>query len=101
MPDAPMHRNDEPAYAGIPTFGKLPLELDPANLAGVDVAILGAPTDELVSYRPGTRFGPRAIRAGDPIGWSPPSMPNMDVGVEDRKSTRLNSSHATLSRMPS
>ena len=23
------------------------------------------------------------------------------VGVEDRKSTRLNSSHATLSRMPS
>jgi agmatinase len=82
LPDNPMHRNDEPAFAGITTFSKLPLVLDPADLAGVDVAVLGAPTDELVSYRPGTRFGPRAIRAGDPIGWSPASMPNMDVGVD-------------------
>ena len=75
-------RPNEAAYAGIPTFGKLPLVLDPAGLVGADVAILGAPTDELVSYRPGARFGPRAIRASDPIGWSPPSMPNMDVGAD-------------------
>ena len=75
-------RPNEAAYAGIPTFGKLPLVLDPAGLAGIDVAILGAPTDELVSDRPGARFGPRAIRASDPIGWSPPSMPNMDVGAD-------------------
>ena len=34
---------------------------DPAELAGVDVAVVGAPTDDLVSDRPGTRFGPRAI----------------------------------------
>jgi agmatinase len=35
----------------------------------VDVAILGAPTDDLTSDRPGTRFGPRAIRAaGCPPG---------------------------------
>jgi arginase family enzyme len=27
------------------------------------VAVVGAPTDDLVSDRPGTRFGPRAIRA--------------------------------------
>jgi agmatinase len=75
-------RPDEAAYAGISTFGKLPLVLDPSDLAGADVAILGAPTDELVSYRPGARFGPRAIRASDPIGWSPASMPNMDVGAD-------------------
>ena len=57
MPDQPMHRNDEPAFAGITTFGKLPLVLDAGDLGGVDVAILGAPSDELVSYRPGTRVG--------------------------------------------
>lgn len=75
-------RPDEPAYAGIQTFGKLPLVLDPQELQGNDVAILGAPIDELVSYRPGARFGPRAIRQSDPIGWAPPSMPNMDVGLD-------------------
>ena len=82
MPEDHIHRNEEPAYAGISTFAKLPLVLDPADLAGVDVAILGAPSDELVSYRPGARFGPRAIRAADPIGWTPVSMPNMDVGLD-------------------
>lgn len=77
-----VNRPDEPAYAGIQTFGKLPLILDPAELPGNDVAIIGAPIDELVSYRPGARFGPRAIRQSDPIGWSPSSMPNMDVGLD-------------------
>jgi len=75
-------RPDEPAYAGIQTFAKLPLVLDADALAGVDAAILGAPIDELVSFRPGARFGPRAIRQSDPIGWSPTSMPNMDVGLD-------------------
>lgn len=77
-----VNRPDEAAYAGIPTFGKLPLVLDAADLGGVDAAIIGAPIDELVSYRPGARFGPRAIRQSDPIGWAPPSMPNMDVGLD-------------------
>jgi agmatinase len=77
-----VHRDDEPAYAGISTFSKCPLVLDPAELAGVDVAVLGAPIDELVSYRPGARFGPRAIRQSDPIAWAPVSMPNMDVGID-------------------
>lgn len=31
-------------------------------LAGVDVAVLGIPTDDAVSYRSGARFGPGAIR---------------------------------------
>ena len=82
MPRTNVNRPDEPAYAGLATFAKLPLVLDAEGLRGADVAIVGAPTDELVSYRPGARFGPRAIRASDPIAWSPPSMPNMDVGVD-------------------
>jgi agmatinase len=52
-----------PDYAGLPTFGGLPYTEDPAELAGVDAAIIGAPIDELASDRPGTRQGPRAIRA--------------------------------------
>jgi agmatinase len=60
---------DKPDYAGLLTFAGLPYTQDAADLAGVDVAIVGAPTDDLVSDRPGTRFGPRAIRAaGCPPG---------------------------------
>jgi agmatinase len=33
------------------------------DLAGVDVAVMGFPYDGAVTYRPGTRLGPRAIRA--------------------------------------
>ena len=54
---------EKPDYAGLLTFGTLPYTQDPAELEGVDVAIVGAPTDDLVSDRAGARFGPRAIRA--------------------------------------
>ncbi|MGL6278503.1 MAG: agmatinase [Gaiella sp.] len=54
---------DKPDYAGLLTYSGLPYTEDPAELDGVDVAIVGAPLDDLVSDRPGTRFGPRAIRA--------------------------------------
>jgi len=35
---------------------------DAATLAGVDVVIVGAPFDGGTSHRPGTRFGPQAMR---------------------------------------
>ena len=57
---------DKPDYAGLLTFAGMPYTQDPAELDGVDVAVVGAPTDDLVSDRPGTRFGPRAIRACEP-----------------------------------
>lgn len=53
----------KPEYAGLLTFAGLPYTEDPAELHGVDAAIVGAPMDDLTSGRPGTRFGPRAIRA--------------------------------------
>ena len=59
---------DKPDYAGLLTFGGLPYTQDARELDGVDAAVVGAPTDDLVSDRPGTRFGPRAIRAAS----SPP-----------------------------
>jgi agmatinase len=76
-----VNRPNEPSYAGLGTFDKLPLVLDPNDLAGVDVAILGAPIDETTVGRPGTRFGPRAIRLADPAGagdW----RPHMELGVD-------------------
>src|SRR5438874_363419 len=82
MPGMQVNRPNEPAYAGINAFMKLPVVLDPGGLAGVDVAIVGAPIDDAVSYRPGARFAPRAIRGVDESGGSPPSMPNMDLGVD-------------------
>src|SRR5690349_7756156 len=82
MPRMQVNRPHEPAFAGINAFMKLPVVLDPADLAGVDVAIVGAPIDEAVSQRPGARFGPRAIRGADVSGGSPPSSPNMDLGID-------------------
>ncbi|MFC3688025.1 agmatinase [Aquipuribacter hungaricus] len=38
---------------------------DPASMAGADVVVLGAPFDGGTSHRPGTRFGPYAIRTTD------------------------------------
>jgi agmatinase len=54
---------EKPDYAGLMSFAGLPYTEDPAELVGADVAIVGAPMDELTSDAPGTRFGPRAIRA--------------------------------------
>jgi agmatinase len=60
---------EKPDFTGLLSFAGQPYTEDAAELAGVDVAIVGAATDDLVSDRPGTRFGPRAIRAaGCPPG---------------------------------
>lgn len=50
-----------PRYAGPDTFARLPT-LDAVERASV--AVVGVPFDSGVSYRPGARFGPAAVRAG-------------------------------------
>ncbi len=50
-----------PRFAGAPTFARLP-RLD--EVERWDVAILGIPFDSGVTYRPGARFGPQAVRQG-------------------------------------
>jgi agmatinase len=69
--------DDKPDYAGLLTFGGAPYTQDASELAGVDVAIVGAPMDDLVSDRPGARFGPRAIRAA-----SCPPGPHLEAKVD-------------------
>ena len=77
----PLHRwrefGEKPDYAGLLSFSGMPYTEDAAELAGADVAIVGAPTDDLVSDRPGARFGPRAIRAA-----SAPPGPHLEVGID-------------------
>ena len=68
---------DKPDYAGLLTYAGVPYTQDPAELAGVDIAVIGAPTDDLVSDRPGTRFGPRAIRAA-----SCPPGPHLEAKID-------------------
>jgi len=75
---------DKPDYAGLLTFSALPYTQDPAELVGVDVAIVGAPTDDLVSDRPGARFAPRAIRAA-----SCPPGPHLETGIDATKVLRI------------
>ncbi len=56
--------DDGPAYLGPTTFCRVPLLKSTQDLDEVrpDVAVVGAPWDDGVSYRPGARFGPRAVR---------------------------------------
>lgn len=51
----------QPPFSGITTFGRLPHTTD-INDQEIDLAILGIPFDSLVTFRPGARFGPNAIR---------------------------------------
>ncbi|MBS9715338.1 agmatinase [Pseudohalocynthiibacter aestuariivivens] len=48
-------------FVGISTFGKSPYQPD-WDAIDADIAILGAPYDFGTQWRPGARFGPRAIR---------------------------------------
>ena len=80
----PRGHEEKPDYAGLLTYGAMPYTQDPAELAGVDVAIVGAPTDDLVSDRPGTRYGPRAIRAA-----SCPPGPHLEAKVDAFEALRV------------
>jgi agmatinase len=76
-PEARWARYGKPDYAGLLTFAGVVYTEDPAELAGFDVAVVGAPMDDLVSDRPGTRLAPRAIR-----GASSTSGPHLEAGVD-------------------
>jgi agmatinase len=74
----------KPPYAGLATFASFPWSEDADELAGIDVAIVGAPFDSLASDRVGTRDGPRAIRlASRPLG------PEVGSGVDPEERLRL------------
>jgi agmatinase len=66
----PIDTTKTPRFAGPPTFGLLPRR---DEVGHCDVVIAGVPFDSGVSYRPGARFGPAAVRQGSRLlrPWHP------------------------------
>ena len=74
--ESPYGTQAEPTYSGVTSFLRRRYSKD---LDGVDVAIVGVPFDVATTGRPGTRFGPRAIRAASAmLAWCPPYAWNAD-----------------------
>jgi agmatinase len=72
---------DLPTYVGPLTFARLPWVTDPEEIRAraVDVAVVGAPFDDMVTHRSGARFGPRAIREAQ---YSSGSLNSLQLGIE-------------------
>jgi agmatinase len=68
-----------PRYAGLTTFARLPRAED---VDAFDVAVVGVPFDSGVTYRPGARFGPSAIRQASRL--LRPYNPALDVSPFQR-----------------
>ncbi|WP_420859505.1 agmatinase [Marivivens marinus] len=60
MPNQPLGGNEMPRFGGPNTFMRLPAA---ETAQGLDVAFVGVPMDIGASWRAGTRFGPKSIRA--------------------------------------
>ena len=63
-----------PRFAGPSTFARLPRR---DEVERCDVAVVGVPFDSGVTYRPGARFGPAAVRQGSRL--LRPYHPGLDV----------------------
>jgi agmatinase len=75
----PVDSSKVPRYAGPATFARLP-RLD--QVAHADVAVVGVPFDTGVSYRPGARFAPTAVREASRL--LRPYNPGLDVSPFER-----------------
>ncbi|MEX6505640.1 agmatinase [Jiella sp. M17.18] len=62
----------DPTYAGALSFMRRRFTKD---VAGTDVTVWGVPFDSAVSNRPGTRFGPQALRRASAIFDNDPQYP--------------------------
>lgn len=75
----------EHTYSGVTSFMRRRYTRD---MTGVDIAVVGVPYDLAVTNRPGTRFGPRGIRAasvqlGGLSPWPWGFDPTLRLGVVD------------------
>ena len=49
--------------------------------------MLGAPFDLAVTYRPGTRFGPRAVRQAEDVGVD--GRPSIELGIDPYEALKV------------
>jgi agmatinase len=75
------HLTSRTAIAGFRTFSRLPTLVSDED-SEVDLAVLGIPFDSLVTFRPGARLGPNAIRQAS--GLCRNYSQQMEVDVFDR-----------------
>ncbi|RSD08570.1 agmatinase [Amycolatopsis eburnea] len=81
MPNiGPLDSSRVPRFAGFATFARLP-RIDQVERA--DVAVVGVPFDSGVSYRPGARFGPAAVREASRL--LRPYHPELDISPFEEK----------------
>ena len=81
MPPIQPARHSDRGFSGVSlTFARVPVALGPEDLEGADVAVLGAPFDLAVTYRTGTRFGPRAVRLAEDVGVD--QRPSIELGID-------------------
>ncbi|GAB6903921.1 agmatinase [Kineosporia succinea] len=73
-PKGPVDSSRVPRFAGPATFARLP-RLD--EVPSADIAVVGIPFDSGVSYRPGARFAPSAVRETSRL--LRPYHPGLDV----------------------
>jgi agmatinase len=76
--------NELPRGAGIQSFLRLPVHDDPEQVPAVDVLLCGVPFDGGTSFRPGARFGPRAVREASALSRSFSAALGVDVYDELR-----------------
>jgi agmatinase len=80
-----LFRREPWTMGGGSTFMQAPFLQDMRQLGGQDVAIVGAPLDTGTTYRPGTRFGPDAIRRISALGYGY----NPERGIDLRESLNM------------
>ena len=80
-PRDPVHGSYHAFYGVVRTFCGVPLVSSRADVAAADAVVIGAPFDEGVSYRPGTRFGPQAVRTAEDINVTG-DRPSMHAGID-------------------
>ncbi len=74
----PLFNRGRRNYGNFSRFMGVPFLQDMRELGGQDVAFVGVPLDTGTTYRPGTRFGPDAMRRISSLG----SSYNVSMGVD-------------------
>ncbi len=75
---------EQPRGVGIQSFLRVPIHDDPEQIPAVDVLLCGVPCDGGTSFRPGARFGPRAVREASALSRSFSSALGVDIYDELR-----------------
>jgi len=81
----PLFRRDPRTWSNSGTFLGRPFVRDMRELGGQDVAILGVPLDTGTTFRPGTRFGPQAMRTISAVHYGY----NFELGIDLTESLNI------------